>query len=260
MNYGLYLSASGVLTNMYRQDVLANNLANVETAGFKADLASIRQRDPESIEDRLGLDASQPLLDRLGGGALAGPQQVRFQPGPLTQTGNPLDAAFSDEGSFFVVQATDPQSGRVEARYTRDGRFSLNAAGELVTHQGRRVLGTDGQPIAVPRDQSVEIEADGRIVTREGGEEVGRIGVVRVPDTDKLLKQGGGLFAYRGHAAPEPVDQPVIHPGHIEGSGVDPIRTLMGITSASKAVSANADMIRHFDRLMEQAVGFGKVA
>ena len=70
MNYGLYLSASGVLTNLYRQDVFSNNLANVETVGFKQDLPSIRQRAPESIEQQFGSDVSKRLLDKLGGGRL----------------------------------------------------------------------------------------------------------------------------------------------------------------------------------------------
>ena len=88
MNYGLYLSASGVLTNTYRQDVFANNLANVETPGFKPDLPSIRQRDPEAIEDNLGFQGSNELLDRLGGGVLAGQQRINFNQGTLRPTGN----------------------------------------------------------------------------------------------------------------------------------------------------------------------------
>ena len=72
MNYGMYLSASGVLTNTYRQDVYANNLANAQTVGFKVDVPSIKQRDPESIEDDLGYSVSKDMLDRLGGGVLAG--------------------------------------------------------------------------------------------------------------------------------------------------------------------------------------------
>ena len=71
MNYGLYLSASGVLTNMYRQDVFANNLANASTVGFKRDLAAISQRDPESIEGGHAMQWRNDLLDELGGGVFA---------------------------------------------------------------------------------------------------------------------------------------------------------------------------------------------
>ena len=88
MNYGLYLSASGVLTNTYRQDVFANNLANVETNGFKPDVPMLRQRDAESVEDQLGFDVSNEIMDKLGGGALAAKQRINFAPGSLKATGN----------------------------------------------------------------------------------------------------------------------------------------------------------------------------
>src|SRR5690606_7809628 len=144
--YGLYLSASGVLTNLYRQDVFANNLANSETVGFKPDSPSIRQRDPEAIEDNLGLGVSQRLRDKLGRGVPAGPQGIRFTPGPMRQTGNPFDAALDDDTSFFAVDTAEG------ARYTRDGRFTLNGEGTLVTQNGQPVVGVGGQPIVVPGD------------------------------------------------------------------------------------------------------------
>ena len=92
MNYGLYLSASGVLTNMYRQDVFANNLANAQTIGFKPDFPMLSQRDPESVEDDAGFDVRHDLLDRLGGGVYAGPQAIDFSVGRLEQTENPMDS------------------------------------------------------------------------------------------------------------------------------------------------------------------------
>ena len=89
MNYGLYLSAAGVLTNSYRQDVFANNLANVNTVGFKPDLPVLRTRPPEAIEDPAPFGTSNDLLERLGGGVLAGPQRTSFAPGPVEQTHRP---------------------------------------------------------------------------------------------------------------------------------------------------------------------------
>ena len=169
MNYGLYVSASGVLTNLYRQDVFANNLANVETVGFKPTLASIRQRDPESVEDPGSLGVSQRLLDQLGGGVLAGPQRIGFAPGPLQRTGNPLDVALADDRSFFVVDYTDPATGEAGFRLTRDGRLSLNGAGELVTQSGFKVLDGEGEPIVVPAGSRARIDQAGRVVTEQGG-------------------------------------------------------------------------------------------
>ncbi len=255
MNYGLYLSASGVLTNMYRQDVFANNLANSETVGFKPDAPSIRQREPEAIEDHLGFGASQRLLDKLGGGVLAGPQGIRFAPGPMRQTGNPFDAALQDDQSFFAVEA-----GEGKTSYTRDGRFTLNGEGALVNQNGHAVLGAAGQRIIVPGDTKARIDAHGRVVATTG-EVLGQLRVVRIPDTRHLVKQGGGLFSYTGNAEPEVVAAPVVQAGHVEGSGVDPIKTLMDMTNSGKAAQANADLIKFFDRLMEHAVTtFGRIA
>ena len=106
MNYGLYLSASGMLTNIYRQDVFANNLANVETIGFKPHIPSIAQRDAEAVEDDLSHDVAHELLERLGGGVLAGPQRLDLSVGSLNQTGSELDAALLDKNDFYVVQTT----------------------------------------------------------------------------------------------------------------------------------------------------------
>lgn len=261
MNYGLYLSASGVLTNLYRQDVFANNLANIETPGFKPDAPAIRQRDPESIEDNLGLGVSQDLLDRLGGGVLAVPPAIRFQPGPLTRSGNPLDVALDTKDTFFVVRHTDERTGEVSIRFTRDGRFTRNSDGELVTQAGFRVLDDTDNPIVIPDGVMAQIDAAGRVVTADGAL-LGQIQVTRVADTDRLYKQGQNLFAYKGNQDPrEAVDTPLVHPGHVEASGVDPIRTLMSITDASKAATTNADMIRFFDRMMDRAVNtFASVA
>ena len=260
MNYGLYVSASGVLTNLYRQDVFANNLANVETAAFKPSSPSIRQRDPESIEDPVGLGVSQRLLDRLGGGVLAGPQQVSFTPGALERTGNPFDVALDDERSFFAVQYNDPATGEAGFRLTRDGRFTRNGEGELVTQAGFKVMDAEGDPIVIPAGSQARIEATGRIVSQDGAV-LGQLQVAQVEDTSRLFKQGQGLFNFKGGDPRQVVENPVVHPGHVEASGVDPIKTLMNVTSASKAASGNADMIRYFDRLMDQAVNtFGRIA
>lgn len=260
MNYGLYLSASGVLTNLYRQDVYANNLANVETAAFKPQVPTLRQRAPESVEDPAGLGVSQRLLDRLGGGVLAGRDHVSFEPGPMQRTGNPLDVALDDDHSFFVVRYTDPATGDAGFRLTRDGRFTLNSDGELVTQAGFTVLDPSGNPIVIPPGSGAQFEATGELVA-DSGAVLGRVQVAAVADTGRLFKQGQGLFNYKGSDPRRIVEDPVVLPGHIEGSGVDPIQTLMNLTGAGKAASANADMIRFFDRMMEQAVTkLGRVA
>ncbi|MFW6059097.1 MAG: flagellar hook-basal body protein [Phycisphaeraceae bacterium] len=259
MNYGLYLSASGAMTNLYRQDVYANNLANVNTVGYKADFADLRQRAPEAVEDRLGFDVSHRLLDRLGGGVLAGPQRIDMSPGQLTETGNPLDVALAEEGQFFAVRTTDSQTGEAQVRLTRDGRFTRNDAGQLVNVTGHPVLDADDDPITLPDGGPLRIDAAGRVLV--GGEPAARLQVAEVADPQQLEKLGAGLFAFDGADPRQVLDNPSVKAGFVEASGVDPITTLMRLIGATKSVASNAQMMRHHDNLMDKAVNsLGRVA
>lgn len=253
MNYGLYLSASGVLTNTYRQDVFANNLANVETPGFKPDLPSIRQRDPEAIEDNLGFQGSNELLDRLGGGVLAGRQRINFNQGTPRETGNGLDVALIEKHQFFAVQAIDSKTGEAQVRLTRDGRFTLNNARELVTQSGKRVLDRRDQPIVVDGPGQASIDATGQVILNN--QPTGQLlQVTRVNNLEGLAKRGQGLFAYTGADPRQAIESPSIKPGFIEASGVDPIMTMMQVVAATKAATGNANMIKYHDRTLDQAV------
>lgn len=259
MNYGLYLSASGVLTNLYRQDVFANNLANLETVGFKPDLPSIRQREPEAVEDLAPLDASNDLLERLGGGVLAERQRINFSTARLEQTGNPLDAALFEDNRFFAVRDTNAQ-GETSVRLTRDGRFHVNAQGTLTLPSGQAVLDVNDQPITLSRAAGpARIEADGSIT--QNGETVARVQIARVDDTEALAKAGEGLFRMTGSDLRKADPMAQVRPGYVEGSGVDPFKALMDLTAATKSATGNADMIRYHDSLMDKAVNtFGRVS
>ncbi len=252
MNYGLYLSASGVLTNSYRQDVYANNLANVNTVGFKPDLPTLSQRAPEAIEDLTPLGTAQELLDRLGGGVLAGPQRTSFAAGPIQQTGRDLDVALTDTTSFFAVEQTDPHTGQTQVRLTRDGRLMVDGRGYLVTAAGHRVLDPDDQPIRLAPDAKVTVTADGRI--QQDGGDAARLQVATVADPQSLKKAGGNLFAFAGGDPRTGTEQPSLRVGALESSGTDAIGTLMSIMAATKAATSNANLIKYHDGLMDQAI------
>ncbi len=259
MNYGLYLSASGVLTNSYRQDVFANNLANVETIGFKPDVPAIRQRRPEAVEDPgTGSAFRQRLLERLGGGVLAGPQRIDFTPAPL-KPGGDLDVALRGENAFFAVRTNE--GGQQSIRLTRDGRLSRDPDGYLVTAAGNhRLLDTHDRPIQLGLTGPMKIDPAGRVI--QDGETIAQIQVTGVNDLTSLRKQGSSLFAWTEKSDPRiaPSD-PTIKPGYVESSGVDPIRALMDMISATKEGTANGNLIRYQDQLMDRAVNtFGRVA
>ncbi len=263
MNYGLYLSASGVMVNAHRQDVLANNLANVNTAGFKPMYTDIRQRQAASMEDGpVDMGLSNALLDKLGGGVFAKEQRIAFKAGAPVMTGRDLDAALTDDNAFFVVRYNDPATGETGVRLTRAGQFTTNANGELVTQTGYTVLNNDDEPIRV-EDARAIIGRTGQIELLDGqGNTVG-VDQLQIVKTDlATLKPGGeNLFDMSAGDNRTRIESPVLLPGHYESSGVSAINAMMDIVSATKAATGNAKMIQYHDQMLNASINtFARVA
>lgn len=250
MNYGLYISASALSTTMAKQDVLANNLANVATAGFKPDQFAARQRDVVRVEDGLPFMDSNALLERLGAGVMPVPTSVDVTPAALESTNRPLDVAIEGEG-FFVVRAGPGTDG---LRLTRDGRFAIGPDGTLVTaNEGRPVLDDRNFTITVRNDAPIRFDADGSIV--QDGETVGRLNVVLPPDSRSLVKVGANLMRLpRGEANALRDAGGVVRQGMVESSGVDAIRAMLGVTNASRAAEGLTTMIGYYNELMGRAI------
>lgn len=256
MNYGLYISASGMIAGLHRQDVWANNLANLDTAGFKADYAAARQRDVARVEDRLGHLPSDALMERLGAGVLAHPTRTSFVQGSLIATGRNLDVGIEGEG--FLAVSTGAGGSEDSVRFTRDGRLTLDPDGRLVmAGTGHPVLDDQDRPIRVRTDMPLSIAHDGTV--EQGGRSVARIALVGFDDTSALRKSGSGLFA-----ADMPARRPAtggLRAGHLEDSAVNEIEALMRVTAAASAAQLNAGMIQYHDRLMERAINtLGRVS
>jgi len=188
-------------------DVIANNLANANTTGFKRDFANIFQGET-------GFDAGT---------------QVDVSPGDLVSTGNELDAAINGPG-FFVIQT--PQG----VRYTRNGSFSLNADGELVTKDGMPVLNKSGAPINVGHGK-IAIQ-DGGLVTVDGNE-AATLKIVNVSDPRKLGKEG--LYRLTWTGSPDEVQDlpdPHLKSGTLERSNVNAIDEMIHLMSAYREFEA----------------------
>jgi len=252
MNYGLHISAAGALNGMHRLDVAANNLANVDTPAFKMDMAMSVHRNTATIEDGLFHMDTNALLERLGGGSLAGPARTSFSPAGPEITGNPLDVAILEKG-FFVLDSGEGEG--VEAqRFTRDGRFTIDARGRLVSAtSGLPVLDEAGSPIRLRADAPVTITSGGDVM--QGGARVAQLQVVNVSDETALFKTRDNMYALKPGADPglEPSTS-LLKPGAVEGSGVDPVRAMMGVTDASGSVQSNLRLIRAHDELMNRAI------
>lgn len=257
MNYGLYVSASGVLTGMRRLDVASNNLANVNTPGFKPDVAFSSPRPAERVEDQLFSIDSDRLMEAIGGGVLSAPTRTSFRPGPAQETGNALDVAILGEG-FFVLEGA-PGSGGDGVRFTRDGRFTLGERGRIVSAAtGLPALGEGDAPIEVDPSRPVSIDPGGFV--RQGADIVGRLQVATVADPAGLRKTGENLFVSDGNAGARRPADAVLRAGFVEGSAVEPIRAMLAVQSASGDVRRNARIMQIHDELMNRAINtFGRI-
>jgi len=254
MNYGLYLSATGVLTSTYRQDVIANNLANVETVGFKRNIAAFHERLTEA-QQRRSPQQTDPLLDLIGGGIFCSPTILDTSQGELERTANNLDIAILGNG-FFSVQDKGQQ------RLTRDGRFMLDSEGNLILTDASaaQVLDPEGQPINLKGqvETSVEISKDGTISAHR--QPIGRVGVFDVPDPSQLMKEGGNLLSYPGKPRDVTSVAPNLRNGFVERSNVDPTMELTSLMETQRQLEANANMIRYQDQTLGRCVNdVGKI-
>jgi flagellar basal-body rod protein FlgG len=224
MDRGLYIAASGMLAEQVRQDQIANDLANASTPGYKAD---------RTAQQSFG----NLLLSNSVTGQQVGSQstavQVRsiqtdFTPQPLRDTGEPLDFGIVGDG-FFAVQTAQG------VRYTRDGQFTSNAQGQLVTEQGDRVLGRNGRPVT--------IGSDGRVDPRN----------LNVVLLNNPRKQGDNyVTGTPGAVAGQTAGQ--VRAGALEGSGADPTRSMVDMISSMRSYESGQKVIQTIDETLQKAV------
>jgi flagellar basal-body rod protein FlgF len=223
------LSAQRVLQQ--RMDTTANNLANMTTAGFKAEALVMRDlsQKPATAAD---LPQDIDFVD-------AWMLQRDFSTGPMEQTGNPLDMAIEGEG-FFVVQTAQGEM------YTRDGRFGLNEAGEVVTRAGDVVMGSGG-PIQVdPSGGPLSISREGSI--SQDGAQIGTFRTVAFDTPGGLEKVGDNLWKATDEQPRAPQNSHVAA-GFVEGSNVNAVSELTEMIEVSRAYTMISSMITKQDEL-----------
>ncbi|MDD2316481.1 MAG: flagellar basal-body rod protein FlgF [Desulfobacterales bacterium] len=223
--------ANACSRTMSQLDYVTHNLANVNTPGFKAEylhFARMTQNDGLAPE--------------------SGQMAVNFESGTLQETGNPLDAALEGDG-FFVVEA-----GPGGSAYTRQGNFTLDRDGYLVTAAGDKVLGASG-PIQVEGDR-ISIDDQGRVIS--DGDEAGRLRVVRFEYPQELRRKGSGLFTDPGNAGGTPEDDPRLKSGSLENSNVNVVWEMVAMIDIQRTFEAYQKVIQTMadqDRLSTSRVG-----
>lgn len=241
MPYGLYISAEGAQAQTRRLEAIANNLANVDTPGFKRDLAICQARYAEAVE--AGLKApGTGALDDVGGGVMVRQTKTDFTAGPLKHTKDPTDLAIEGD-AFFQVRKGD------ETFLTRAGNFRLTARGDLVTQQGYAVLGETGVPIVVKPDSGPwEISVAG--VLRQSDGDAQNIALVKPESLSDLVKVGENLFKSTTDARPIAPNERKVATGYLELSTVKPTVEMTAMIEASRLVEANINLLKSQDQML----------
>jgi len=219
---GLYVAAAGMAAEQVRQDLVANNLANASTPGYKADRA--RQRDFSEV--LLASRAGGGTVGLVGNGPAVLASVTDLTPAAPHDTGQPLDLAIQGEG-FFAVRTANG------VRYTRNGEFGKSPDGLLVDAAGDRVLGQDGGPVRVAADGTVADSAVGVFAVRDA--------------TKEGANHFTGVATGRGAGT--------VRTGALEASGADPVRTMVEMMASTRAYESGQRVIQTIDDTLGKAAG-----
>ncbi len=224
MENSLYVGLSGQVALEQKMALVANNMANVNTPGYRGQNALFK----EFVSDQRRMKEDVSLVYSYG-------QYQMNDPGPIKVTGNSLDAALVGPG-FFGVQTPEG------VQYTRAGNFSLNALGELVTARGYKVADQGGGTISIPGDAKyVSIDQKGVVSTDAGA--VGNLMVAEFKNYQKLDPAGNGL--YKTTEQPTPAQETTVIQGKLEGSNVEPVVEMTRMIDISREYQAVQRMMQN---------------
>lgn len=234
MDRVVFLAMSGAKASLQRQDVLANNLANASTPGFRAEMQAFRAvpvRGDGATTRAYALESTIGYDDR---------------PGPETATGRSLDVAPQGK-AWLAVQGLDGTEA-----YTRGGALQVSPEGQLVTPAGLPVLG-DGGPITLPPNANVTIAPDGTITTQVGTGRPQLAGRLKLVTPEAPLQRGtDGLFrGAEGDLTADPTAR--LNSGALEGSNVSPVETMVAMISAARQFEQQMKMIQSSDQKEQSA-------
>ena len=258
---GLYTSASGMQTQQNKNDALANNLANVNTTGYKSKQSMIRSFPDVLINATRTPNGANKLIGTLNQGVFVEENVPIFLQGDITDTGVASHMAIYDSELnldpengeqpklFFTIE--DKNGDRF---YTRSGMFTEDASGQLVTPEGNLVLDDWNYPIQVDgRKYSVN---DKGYIRFSDGETI-RFGLTSINDLSKIENKGNEMYSYIGNEDLDYIDEEEnyrIYQGKIERSNVDVNQTVTDMMTALRMYEANQNVIQSIDRTLEKAV------
>lgn len=246
MQNSLLIGLSRQVALEREMDVIANNIANINTTAFKADGALF-----EEYIGPTARDGDLSPADRQVSFVRDRATWIDLSQGAVERTGNPLDVAINGKG-FLAVQTPNGE------RYTRNGALQINDKGELVTTEGYQVLG-DGGPITFqPTDRDIMISADGTVSVREGNARVeslrGKLRLVAFANPGQLQKDGSSLFAPPAGVTPDPASNTSLVQGAIEKSNVSAVLQMTRMIEVTRSYANVAAMLAQQSDMQSNAV------
>lgn len=248
---GLFTAYTGMLNEQNRMDVITNNMANSATNGYKAEGATAQSfADVYAVKIK---DASEYMVNkRLGTmsmGAQIGETYTDYAQGSLRETGNTYDIGLEGNG-FFSVSFTS-KNGQTSTKYTRDGSFTVNTQGFLVTKDGDFVLGNGNAPIKIDTNTTVNMDSLGNIY--QDGKVVNRLAITDFTDYNYLEKYGENLYnAVQGAVTQAPTAR--VRQGYLEASNVNVVSEMVNMIQVTRAYETNQKVITTIDATLDKAV------
>lgn len=248
---GLYTAWTGMATEQERLDIIANNIANAATVGYKQESVTNQAFDQMlTLKIRDGSEAyiTKPI-GRMSLGVKIGEVYTDYKQGSLRETGNTYDMAIEGNG-FFTVNVTD-RNGNVTTRYTRNGNFKVTSEGYVVDAEGNRLQGSGGD-IQIPMDAAdIAIDTDGTIYA--DGEMVDKITLVDFEDYDYLEKVGDISYRLLDGGVLTEADG-TIQQGFTEQSNVNSVSEMVDMIAITRAYEANQKVIQTVDTMLDKSV------
>lgn len=256
MNEGIFIAASGGIKQQHKLEVISNNLANLNSPGFKKDELVFESLVAPFFQENIpgiGIPAVFQESHFNTGGAYVGisGSTTDFSQGALIVTTNTLNVALEGEG-FFVIETPEG------TRYTRNGSFQLDGLGQLVTKDNHLVLSDADEPIVIDaQGKSVTIDSEGFISTGNGlgTTPAGRIKVVRFEDPSLMVKEGAGYFRMSNPDAIEiSADEIIVRQGFLESSNVQPVEEMIKMIETVRLFEAYQKVIQAIDEADNQSI------
>ncbi|WP_346937699.1 flagellar hook-basal body complex protein [uncultured Clostridium sp.] len=250
---GLYTVASGIITSEKNQSAIMNNLANINTTGYKSQILSMKSFDEVYISNKDGKDNKRVTIGSMSNGVEINDRTTNFSQGSIKDTGLKTDFALQGEG-FFVVQRQTANG--TTNYYTRDGHFAVDTSGYLVTSNGDRVLSRGENGLAPIYIDQGSISADNAGNISVDGRAAGTLAVVNFPKNNQGKYENLNEFTYNLFEGTNPtfVNNPYVVNKSLEGSNVSVVQETSNMMTVMRNFESNATILKVLDSTLDKAV------